>query len=594
MKKLNTSELREEFQKFFESKGHKRIPSASLVPENDPTALFTTAGMHPLVPYLMGQEHPSGKRLTNSQKSFRTDDIEEVGDHSHATFFEMLGNWSLGDYWKKEAISWSWEFLTKVLDIPEERIFVTIFAGDEDAPKDTESKEIWKSIGVPENRIFEYPKEKNWWGPVGDSGPCGPDTEMFYDTVGGPLNEGHPNDETGRFVEFWNDVFMQYERRAHGESKSEHVDGHYEYIPLKQQNVDTGMGLDRMVSILQGLPSIYEVDVYQDAMAKLKSWADITGNDDRIIADHMRATLFLISDGVMPSNVGRGYILRRLIRRALKLARRWGFQGNLHELIDSFVLAYKEAFPEVIEGAKVAKQIVVEEKTKFLQALEKGEEVFHKYTADKDFLTGEEIFNLYTTYGLQPEITHELAEAKKIKIEKVESEKSEKMFKAHQAKSRTASSGMFAGGLSDHSEIVTRMHTATHLLHQALRDVLGDHVYQRGSNITPERLRFDFSHSEKLTPEQLARVEEIVNKRVKEDLTVHKHIMSLEEAKKIGAIGLFGEKYGETVSVYTMGDYSKEFCGGPHVEHTSKVGTFKILKEEALGAGLRRIKAVVN
>jgi alanyl-tRNA synthetase len=594
MKKLTSHQIREEFQKFFESKDHKRIPSASVVPENDPTALFTTAGMHPLVPYLMGQEHPQGRRLTNSQKSFRTDDIDEVGDNSHSTFFEMLGNWSLGDYWKEEAIFWSWEFLTKVLEVPEERLFVTIFEGDSDAPKDIESAEIWKKVGVPEARIFEYPKEKNWWGPVGESGPCGPDTEMFFDTIGGPLNDSHPNDDSGRFIEIWNDVFMQYERRAVGEGKDEHVDGHYEYLPLKQKNVDTGMGLERILTILQGAPSIYETDIYDQAIRKIGSWAKIENSDDRVIADHIRATLFLVSDGVIPSNIERGYILRRLIRRALKLARRWGFPNKLQELVDEFVPVYEKAYPEIVEGSKKAKEVIEDERVKFLTALEKGEDVFHKYTRDKDFLTGEEIFNLFTTYGLQPEITSELAEAKKIRVEKAELEKSEQMFKDHQEKSRSAGKGMFKGGLADHSEVVTRMHTATHLLHQALRDVLGSHVYQRGSNITPERLRFDFSHGEKMTEEQIKRVEEIVNSQIKADLPVHKRIVSLEEAQKIGAIGLFGEKYGETVSIYTMGDYSKEFCGGPHVEHTSLVGDFKILKEEALGSGLRRIKAVVS
>src|SRR3989344_1776641 len=632
---MTSKGLKKKYLSFFEKKGHIVIPSASLVPEHDPSVLFTTAGMHPLVPYLLGQEHPAGKRLVNVQKSFRTDDIEDVGDSWHNTFFEMLGNWSLGDYWKEEAISWSFEFLTKELGLDPKRIYVTVYGGDKEipgVPEDKESIQIWKNLGIPESRIHKLGKKDNWWGPVGETGPCGPDTEMFYDTgIKEHGSECRPGETCGKYAEIWNDVFMEFNKTAEGK-----------YEPLKQKNVDTGMGVERTSAILQGKTNVYDTDLFAPIMEVIRQLAkDWDGTGGRIIADHLRAAAFLINDGVEPSNVERGYILRRLIRRSIRYGKRLGIEGGFTSKIAEVVVDnYKGDYPELEsskekikselkneeekfekvldEGLKKSQKVfskkvpVAEEKyKKVMQTLEKKEIFRQVYRSkeepdkvlkqfglpityeeiEKATISGKEAFDLYQSYGFPTEMIVELAKAKNLLVD-IESLKKE--IEKHQEVSRAGAAGRFKGGLADHSEITVRGHTATHLLHQALRDVLGSHVHQTGSNITPERIRFDFSHSEKLTDEQIKKVEEIVNQKIKEDLPVKKELMSQEEADKIGAIGLFREKYGDKVSIYRINDYSIEYCGGPHVEHTSKVGEFKITKEEALGSGQRRIRAIIE
>ena len=569
------------------------IPSASLIPEHDPSVLFTTAGVHPLVPYLLGQEHPAGKRLVNVQKSFRTDDIDEVGDAWHNTFFEMLGNWSLGDYWKEEAIGWSVEFLTKELKLDLGRIYVTVFGSDPEIPgvgADTETIEIWKSLGIAENKILRLGKEDNWWGPVGQTGPCGPDTEMFYDTGVSEhgkdcrpgethLRQGSGGQACGKYAEIWNDVFMEFNKTA---------DGKYE--PLKQKNVDTGMGVERTTAVLQGKDNAYDTELFTPIMEKIKSLAkDWDIRSARIIADHLRAATFLIADGVVPSNVERGYVLRRLIRRAVRFARLLGIEKDFTAGVTSVVIeTYQREWPEVGQNKEKIFTELRQEEAKFKKTLSEGIKQFEKLGA---VISGKEAFDLYQSYGFPLELTIELA---KEKGKSVDTEGFNKEFERHQEISRSGARQRFAGGLVDHSDKTIRGHTATHLLHQALREVLGDHAHQTGSNITLERIRFDFSHGEKLTEEQINKVEELVNQKIKEDLPVEREIMNIEEAKKIGAIGLFEEKYGEKVSVYSIGDFSKEICGGPHVEHTGEIGKFKIIKEEALGAGQRRIRAVLE
>jgi alanyl-tRNA synthetase len=586
---MTAKKLKEKYLDFFKRKGHTVIPSASLIPEHDPSVLFTTAGMHPLVPYLLGQGHPAGKRLVNVQKSFRTDDIDEVGDSWHNTFFEMLGNWSLGDYWKKEAISWSFEFLTKELGLDKNRIYVTGFGGDSEIPgvgADEETVEIWKSLGIPEKRIHRLGKKDNWWGPVGQTGPCGPDTEMFYDTgVPEHGNECRPGETCGKYAEIWNDVFMEFNKTA---------DGKYE--PLKQKNVDTGMGVERTTAILQGKDNAYDTELFTSIMAEIKRLAknwDV--RSARIVADHLRAAAFLISDGVLPSNVERGYVVRRLIRRAIRFARLLGIEKDFTADVASVVVEiYKEDWPELAKNRDKVFSDLQGEETKFKKTLTEGIKQFEKLGPA---ISGKEAFSLYQSYGFPLELTIELA---KEQGRKVDTEGFNKGFERHQEVSRSGAGQRFAGGLVDHSEKTIRGHTATHLLHQALREVLGDHAQQTGSNITPERIRFDFSHPERLTVEQIKRVEDTVNQKIKEDLPVKREMMSLDEAKKAGAIGLFGEKYADKVSVYSVGDpsagsgqvFSKEICGGPHVEHTGQIGKFRIIKEEALGAGQRRIRAV--
>src|SRR3989344_1530308 len=583
---MSAQELITKFLEFFKRRGHKVIPSASLVPREEvefagtKRVLFTTAGMHPLVPYLLGEPHPAGKRLVNVQKSLRTDDIDQVGDAWHNTFFEMLGNWSLGDYWKEEAISWSYEFLTRELKLDPKRIYVTTFGGDPEIPgvgADTESMEIWKSLGIPENKIYKLGKKDNWWGPVGETGPCGPDTEMFYDT--GASDHGkdcRPGETCGKYAEIWNDVFMGYNKTT---------DGKYE--PLKQRNIDTGMGIERTLAILQGKSRVYETDVFKPQMEIV---GGDKGKEERIFVDHLRAAVMLISDGVEPSNKDRGYVLRRLIRRAIA---KKGLEDPItaqasQSFVETLALIYKEVYPEIGKKKKEIAQILNKEIFGFKETLKVGLKEFDKAGPA---LSGKTAFDLYQNYGFPIELTLELATERGWSVDR---DGFGKEFKRHQEISKASIEKKFAGGLADTSEITIRGHTATHLLHQALRDVLGNSVHQTGSNITPERIRFDFSYGEKLTSEQIKKVEGIVNQKIKDDLPVRKEIISVEEAKKVGAIGLFNEKYGDKVSVYIIDDYSKEFCGGPHVKHTGQIGKFKIFKEEALGSGQRSIRAVLE
>lgn len=599
---MTTNEIRQKFLDFFREKGHTIIPSASVVPENDPTVLFTTAGMHPLVPYLQGQPHPGGKRLADAQKCVRTDDIEEVGDSRHLTFFEMLGNWSLGDYFKRESISWSFEFLTdkKWLGIDPKKIYVTVFEGDADAPQDEESIGIWQGlfemVGIAADigdRIRVYPKKKNWWGPAGLTGPCGPDTEIFYDT--GKTHDPafgetcHQNCDCGKFVEIWNNVFMQYDKQADGTFK-----------PLAQKNVDTGMGLERVAAMMQGVDTIFETDAFTPVLAKIAALSKKTyeGNERafRIIADHVRAATFIIGDarGVVPSNVGQGYIVRRLLRRAIREGRRLGIQESFTHLIaEVYVGEFGGHYEELTHNLSKIVDELKKEEEKFGKTLEKGMKELEKMIA-KNAITGEDAFLLFSSYGFPLELTEEILREKG---ESVDRAVFQAEFKKHQELSRSASAGTFKGGMADHSVETTRLHTATHLLHQALRTVLGDHVAQKGSNITAERLRFDFSHTQKMTPEEIIKVEELVNDAIKRDLSIKCEQLTVDEAKARGAIGLFEDKYaklGDKVNVYSVGDFSREICGGPHVEHTGELGSFKIQKEEAVSAGVRRIKATVT
>ena len=583
---MKAIELREKYLKFFEEHGHKIIPSAPVIPENDPSVLFTTAGMQPLVPYLLGEKHPEGTRLTDYQKCLRTNDIDEVGDNRHLTYFEMLGNWSLGDYFKEESIAMSFEFLTKVLQIPVEKLSVTCFAGDEDAPRDMVTYEAWKKAGIPDERIYFYGKEDNWWI-AGEEGPCGADTEMFLDTgkpACGP--DCQPSCGCGKYVEIWNNVFMEFYK---------HKDG--TYTKLKQKNVDTGLGLERVTMLLQGKETPYDTEIFMPVMKKLEELEKI---DDiasrRIIAEHLRASMMIIVDGGRPSNVDRGYILRRLIRRMTRHLNKLQIDlTKLGEIIDLNIDTIQNLYPELNEKREEIKQVILEEKDKFMKTLSHGEREFAKViqklkAEGKNVIDGETMFKLYETYGFPPEITVDLAKEEGFTVEK---EKFAELFKEHQEKSRMGSEQKFKGGLAEQNEITTAYHTATHLLHQALRQVLGEHVHQNGSNITTERLRFDFTHPEKMTKEQLNEVENLVNEQIKRDLPVTCEEMSLEDAKKTGAIGLFENKYGDRVKVYTIGDFSKEICGGPHVTHTGELGNFKIKKEESSSAGVRRIKAVL-
>lgn len=594
MPKITAQELREKYLTFFQSKGHTIIPSASLVPENDPSILFTTAGMHPLVPYLLGQTHPGGKRVTNVQKCIRTGDIEEVGDDVHLTFFEMLGNWSFGDYFKKEAIEWSFEFLTgrQWLNLPLERLAVSVFAGDEDAPRDEEAANVWKSLGVKEERIAFLPKQDNWWI-AGQSGPCGPDTEMFYwidDGTPPPLNFQDTHKDR-RWVEIWNDVFMQFEKLPDGR-----------LVALKQKNVDTGMGLDRTLAVLNGQRSVYDTELFKPMFDVLALRQEILSNEEirkaRIILDHVRASVFIVSDGVEPSNKDRGYVLRRLLRRSMVYAKILNLQRTwLKALIGKVISIYASAYPTLVDRSERTFEIIENEQVKFEKTLERGLKEFRRMIVEQEVLSGKAAFDLYQTYGFPWELTRELIEQEGRSVVK---EEFENEFKKHQELSRTASAGQFKGGLASHSEKIVRLHTATHLMNAALRKVLGDHVWQKGSNITEDRTRFDFTHDKKMTEEEKQKVEELVNDWIKRDLKVKKEILPLEEANKLGAIGVFGEKYPQVVSIYTVYDdktgevVSREFCGGPHVEHTGVIGRFEILKEEASSAGVRRIKAVIT
>lgn len=613
---MTASVIRRKFLEFFKARGHTVIPSASLVPENDPTVLFTTAGMHPLVPYLLGQPHPGGARLANFQKSLRTDDIDEVGDSSHLTFFEMLGNWSLGDpaspdgigqggYWKKEAIAWSYEFLTdpKWLGISPKNLAVTVFAGDTDATRDEESAEIWRSLHIPDERIAYLGKKDNWWGPAGPTGPCGPDTEMFYWTG---QNEApkifDPQDKL--WVEVWNDVFMQYDKQIDGS-----------FAPLLQKNVDTGLGLERITAVLEGKDNIWDTELFQPIIKKIRSLIPPSLNpspqvpacrrgrgegrwgekkSERIIADHLRAATFIIADGVVPSNKDRGYILRRLIRRAMRYGQILGIKQEFcTEIAAAVIHNFEDVYPELRKQEEKIVDVLAREDLKFRNTLEKGLKEFGKMGE----MDGKKAFDLFQTYGFPLELTEELARERGIKIDQ---EEFEAEFKKHQDLSRTSTAGVFKGGLADHSERTTRLHTATHLLQAGLRQVLGNQLFQQGSHVTAERTRFDFNHDRKVTSQELQQVEDWVNEQVERDLPVKREIMTPKVAHNLGAIGLFDEKYEDKVSIYTIWDpvsgmaVSREFCGGPHVEHTGLVGKFKILKEEAVAAGIRRIKATVE
>ena len=541
--------------------------------------------MHPLVPFLLGEKHPSGKRLTNCQKCIRTADIDEVGDDVHLTFFEMLGNWSLGDYWKKEAISWSFNFLTKELKLPLAKLAFTCFAGDKDAPKDEESAKIWESLGVPKDRIYFLPKKDNWWGPAGQTGPCGPDTEMFYWTG----KDVPSNDISNKnWVEIWNDVFMQYVKDENGS-----------YLTAKQKNIDTGMGLERTLAVLNGKENVFETDLFLPIIKKIEELSGKKIEEDkksfRIIADHLRAAVFIMGDdkGVAPSNIGQGYTVRRIIRRAIRFGRKLDIKKSnwTKEVAEIISESHCDVYPEVKNNLKFVLEELSKEEEKFNLTLEKGLKEFEKLKG----VSGKDAFDLYQTYGFPIEITEELAKEKGVEVN---IEEFKKELEKHQELSRTASAGMFKGGLADHSEITTKYHTANHLLLAGLRKVLGEHIFQKGSNITSERLRFDFSHKDKMTPQQIKEVENFVNGIIKEDLPVSFEEMTLNKAKEMGAIGVFESKYGEKVKVYTIGSKnniaSREICGGPHVQHTGVLGHFKIQKEESSSSGVRRIKAILE
>ncbi len=615
-----SKELRNKYIEFFKEKGHTEISSASLVPENDPTVLFTTAGMHPLVPYLMGEKHPEGRRLVNVQKCVRTGDIDDVGDSTHNTFFEMLGNWSLGDYFKQESIRWIWDFLTdkKWLGIDPKRIKVTVFEGDSDAPRDDESISIWKEcfekLGVGSEvydkekknnetaRIFPLPKGDNWWGPAGMTGPCGPDTEIFID-LGQSVNfekcpggdDCKPGCHCGRFVEIWNNVFMEYNKTADGK-----------YVPLSQKNVDTGMGMERTLAILNNFDNIYETDVFVPTIEKIKMLKRPMREEskleearsEKIIADHVRTAVFMISDGVLPSNLDRGYILRRLIRRAIRHGRNLEMPKNfMLSLANIIIDTYKKFYPELEDKTEKILYELKMESEKFEKTLENGLKELNKIKAG---LTGDKAFYLFETYGFPLEMIEEELNKGKIEIGKEEFRKKfNEELQKHQDLSRTASAGKFKGGLADASEETIRLHTAAHLLLESLRRVLGKHVYQKGSNITAERLRFDFAHTDKMTDEEKKNVEDMVNGEIQKKLPVSFSEMKLEDARNIGAMGVFDSKYGQMVKVYSIGDektgiFSREICGGPHVKNTSELGEFKIKKEESSSAGVRRIKAVLK
>jgi len=616
MNEMSTDELRQAYIDFFVKKhGHAEIPGASLIPENDPTVLFTTAGMHPLVPYLLGEKHPSGARLVDCQKCVRTQDIDEVGDGTHLTFFEMLGNWSLGNYFKQEAIEMSFEFLTEVLQIPKEKIAVTCFGGDDrfaDLPRDEQSAHIWKNIGIPQERIAfvqggVLESEQNWWGPAGQTGPCGPDTEMFFWIGDGdlPKEASHPGNDESNWMEMWNDVFMEYEK------------GQVRFQKLIQKNVDTGMGLERTAAVLQGVKNVYETDKMKPIFSAIQ---DISTDSDRltatirhsrIIVDHIKAATFIIADGVKPSNTDQGYVLRRLIRRAVRSARLLGIEdsGFVNEIVKKVIHEYGNHYVHLKINEQEICSTISDEEIKFGKTLEEGLKQFHRIidVIKNKTVDGMSAFHLYDTYGFPLELTKELAQEHGLAVDE---DGFTKAFTEHQKKSRTGAEKKFTGGLADHGSETTKLHTATHLLNVALRKVLGDHVQQKGSNITADRLRFDFNHTDKMTKEQLEDTEKIVNDAILADLPVSYYVTTVDEAKKEGAIGVFDERYGEDVKVYVIGPkahstssgrgewsdrpFSLEICGGPHVARTGMIGSFKILKEESSSAGVRRIKAVIH
>ena len=583
---MERKDLIKKYLDFFRGKDHEVIPSASLVPVNDPTVLFTTAGMHPLVPYLLGQKHSFGKRLVNVQRCIRTQDIDEVGDETHHTFFEMLGNWSLGDYFKKEAIEFSFEFLTEVLNVPIEKIAVTCFEGDDVSPRDTESAEVWESLGIPKERIVFLGKKDNWWGPAGRTGPCGPDTEMFYwKSKEKAPKEFDPEDEN--WVEIWNDVLMQYNRNAEGN-----------YIPAEQKNVDTGMGVERTILTLNGLKDSYMTSVFKPMIEKIEKISGFgydsnreTRNAMRIIADHVKAAVMIIADGVKPSNTERGYVLRRLIRRAVMCGREIKLKNFTKEVAEPVFEIYDD-YGHLQKNRQEILSELQKEEEKFLQTLEQGIVIFNKISDEGNKISGRDAFLLYQSYGFPFEMTKEFALRKEVKID-------EKGFleelKRHRELSREGSGQRFKSGLADDSEKTRKLHTATHLLNEALRKVLeDDNVKQKGSNITPERLRFDFNFPRKLNEEEIRKTEELVNEKINESLPVRKEEMSSDEAIISGAQAEFGVKYPDTVSVYSVGDFSREICTGPHAENTKDLGKFRITKEESSGSGVRRIRAVLE
>ena len=584
---MKAIEIRNKYLNFFKEHGHAVIPSASLIPENDPSVLFTTAGMQPLVPYLLGEKHPSGTRLTDYQKCLRTNDIEEVGDNRHLTYFEMLGNWSLGDYFKEESIQMSFDFLTKELQIPVEKLSVTVFAGDEDCPRDEVAAECWKKAGILDGHIYYYGKDDNWWI-AGEEGPCGPDTEMFYDTgkpACGP--DCQPSCDCGKYVEIWNNVFMEYFKSKDGK-----------YSKLAQRNVDTGLGLERMAMLLQGKETPFDTELFKPVMDKLLELQKIDNIESRrIIAEHLRSNMMIISDGGRPSNVDRGYILRRLIRRMVRHMNK--LQINLDEistLVYINVENLKEMYPDLAKNEELIKNVIIEEKNKFVKTLAHGEKEFEKEMnkakeQGKNKIDGKVVFKLYDTYGFPPEVTSELAQENNMTVDMKEFDE---LFKAHQEKSRMGSEQKFKGGLAEQNDTTIAYHTATHLLNAALKVVLGPETHQRGSNITVDRMRFDFNCDHKMTEEEKKQTEDLVNKWIQEALPVTVEEMKKEDAVKSGAECMFIEKYPDVVTVYTIGDVSKELCGGPHVKNTSELGKFKIKKEEASSAGVRRIKAILE
>ncbi len=589
---MTAQELRTMYVNFFKERGHKEIASASLLPENDPTVLFTTAGMHPLVPYLLGEKHPGGTRLTDIQKCVRTEDIDEVGDDTHLTFFEMMGNWSLGDYFKEESISMSFEFLTKYLQIPVERLAVTVFEGDELVPADVEAENLWKGFGLKDEQIFRYGREDNWWGPAGQTGPCGPDTEIFYD-MGKPKcgPDCGPACHCGKYVEIWNNVFMQFKKEADGS-----------FTELRQKNVDTGMGLERVLTIFNGKTNVYETELFVPIMTKLEEILEMEGKnmterEKRIVCEHIRATTFILGDPmkICPSNTEQGYVLRRVIRRVIRLFKKADINKNyLCELSEVIINQYQEVYPELGENREFILEQLQKEYTLFAKTLDDGLKKANRYldnVGESGVLSGELAFKLYDTYGFPIEFTSELAGERGISVDM---EGFRQKFEEHQEKSRQGAAGKFTGGLADHNEQTARLHTATHLLNGALRKVLGDEVSQRGSNITSERLRFDFSFGRKVTKEELEQVSAIVNEAIEKRIDVILEELPLQEAYDSGAIGVFTGKYEDIVKVYTIPGYSKEICGGPHAKNTGELVSFKILKEEASSAGVRRIKAVIG
>ena len=592
MKQLTSKELREFYLHFFESHNHTIIPSSSVIPENDPTVLFTTAGMHPLVPYLLGEHHPAGKRLCDVQKCIRTSDIDEVGDNSHLTFFEMLGNWSLGDYFKDEAIRMSYEFLTSkdYLNIPKEKLYFTCFAGDDTAPRDEESYNIWKSLGVSEDHLFYLPKENNFWILGSGIGPCGPDTEMFYDTGKPKCSDTcNPACDCGKYLEIWNDVFMEYYRDESGN-----------LTKLKQQNVDTGMGLERTITVLNGLESVYDSDVFQNLKEKIEELSGKSYEENkksfRIIMDHVRTSTFILGDdhGITPSNVGAGYVLRRLIRRAIRHLRKLGLmEDELVKLAEVVINDYSDVYKELDKNKEFIYKELESEGIKFGKTIKDGEKLFYKVIKhlEGDIISGEDAFKLFDTFGFPLEMTEELARENGLKVDTLGFEEK---FKEHQEKSRTIDAGSFKGGLADSSYESTKYHTLAHLMLAALQTMYGPDIIQKGCNITSERIRFDFNLDHKMTDEEKAELTKIVNEKIKEGIPVTMEEMPYEEAKKRGAHGTFEDRYGSIVKVYSIGDFSKEICGGPHVNNTSELGTFKITKEESSSAGVRRIKGVLE